>query len=206
MRISSSLSISHKIDQHATTVNKVVVIGASAGGISALMGIFTCLPSDLSASIIVVQHLRIDPMTRLPELLTRCNSLRKVYLAKDGMPLEPNMGYLAMPGQHLSIEDRHLVLSMEDPVNYVRPSIDVLFSSAAQAFGPNVIGVVLSGTGRDGANGCLAIKANGGVTIAQDKKTSLQFAMPKAAIDAGAVDYVLPLSEIAGKIVALTGS
>ena len=192
------------MDQHAPAVNKVVVIGASAGGISALIHIFTHLPEGLPAAVLIVQHLRIGPETQLPVILTHCNSLRQVCLAQDGMPLEPNMGYIAIPGQHLHIENGRLVLGLEEPVNYVRPSIDVLFTSAAQAFGHNVIGVVLSGTGRDGANGCLAIKAKGGVTIAQDEKTSLHFAMPKAAIDTSAIDYVLPLSEIAGKIVALT--
>jgi chemotaxis response regulator CheB len=90
-----------------------------------------------------------------------------------------------------------------EPVRYVRPSADMLFGSAAQALGPNVIGVVLSGTGQDGARGCQEIKANGGVTIAQDEESSRHFAMPKAAIDAGVVDYVLPVTDIASKIVAL---
>jgi chemotaxis response regulator CheB len=90
-----------------------------------------------------------------------------------------------------------------EPVNYVRPSADILFSSAAQAFGCNVIGVVLSGSGRDGTAGCRMVKARGGVTIAQNENTSYQFAMPKAAIDAGVVDYILPVEHIAGKIVSL---
>jgi chemotaxis response regulator CheB len=88
-------------------------------------------------------------------------------------------------------------------VHYVRPSADVLFASAAREFGSRVIGVVLSGTGHDGARGCQEIKAKGGVTIAQDERTSTYFAMPKAAIEADAVDHVLPLGETAGKIAEL---
>lgn len=182
---------------------RVVVIGASAGGIEALTQVLSGLPADLPVAILVVQHLRSDRQTHLPDILARHSPLR-VCLAQGGMPLEAGVVYVALPGWHLSIEGGHLLLSLEQPVQYVRPSADVLFASAAQAFGRNVIGVVLSGTGRDGARGCQAIKAKGGVTIAQDEKTSRQFAMPRAAIAAGGVDYVLPVRQIAEQIVVLT--
>jgi two-component system chemotaxis response regulator CheB len=191
------------MEKHAQTVEKVVVIGASAGGIDALKQSLSGLPADLPAAILMVQHLRPDRWTRLPEYLNHHTPLR-MCLARDGMLLEAGAGYIAVPGQHLRVGNGRLVLSLEAPVHYVRPSADVLFASAARAFGPNVIGVVLSGTGCDGARGCLEIKAKGGVTIAQDERTSRYFGMPKASIDAGGIDYVLPLNEIAGKIVSLT--
>ena len=115
--------------------------------------------------------------------------------------MEEGVAYVAVPGQHLRVNNERLILCMESPVNYVRPSADVLFSSAAHTFGRGVLGVVLSGTGRDVASGCREINENGGVAIAQDEQTSFCFAMPTAAIEAKAIDYVLPLSEIAGKIV-----
>lgn len=151
---------------------------------------------------LVVQHLQPERDTRLHEHLARHSPL-KVCLAQTGMLPEAGVVYIAQPGQHLRIEHERLVLNSSEPVNYVRPSIDVLFTSAVRSFGSNVLGVILSGTGRDGTLGCREIHAKGGVTIAQDERTSQYFIMPKAAIAAGAIDYVLPLREIAGKIVAL---
>lgn len=183
-------------------IQKVVVIGASAGGIDAIIQVLSRLPPDLPAAILIVQHLSSNYQSRLPELLGRYSPLR-VYLAQNRMPLEAGVIYVAVPGQHLRLGNECLFLGADEAVQYVRPAADVLFASAAEAFGPKVIGVILSGSGQDGACGCQKIKAKGGVTIAQDEKTSRYFAMPKAAIDANAIDYVLPLSEIAGKIVAL---
>jgi len=184
------------------SIKKVVVIAASAGGIDALTQVLSGLPADLPAAILVVQHLRNDRPTRLPEHLAHHSHLR-VCLAKDGMTLEAGVVYVAVPGQHLRIENGHISLSLEEPVCYVRPSADVLFASAARVFEPDVISVILSGTGRDGTRGCQEIKAKGGITIAQNEATSRYFDMPKTAISAGAIDYVLPVEEIAGKIVEI---
>jgi len=189
-------------DSTGRQAKKVVVIGASAGGIDALTQVLSRLPAGFPAAILVVQHLRSDRQTRLPELLSHHSSLR-VCPAQHGQPLEAGVVYIAIPGQHLHIQNGRLALSLEEPVHYMRPSADVLFTSAAQAFAHNVIGVILSGTGVDGAQGCLAIKAKGGMTIAQDESTSRHFAMPKAAINAGAIDYVLPVEQIADEITAL---
>ena len=180
-------------------IRNVVVIAASAGGIGALTQVLSRLPADLPAAVLIVQHLRDDRPTRLHEHLARLSPL-PVRLAENGAGLEAGVAYLAVPGQHLRLEGSTLVPDRGDLVNYVRPSADVLFASAARAFGSRVIGVVLSGTGRDGAHGCQEIKAKGGMTIAQDEETSRYFAMPRAAIELGVVDYVLPLSEIADKI------
>ena len=159
-------------------------------------------PADLPAAVLIVQHLVSTRKTQLNLLLDRISPLR-VIMAEDRSILEPGTAYLAEPGKHLSIENGHLVLSCSKKVHFVRPSADTLFISAANAFGWRVIGIILSGSGSDGTSGCLEIKAKGGVIIVQDEKTSPWFGMPGAAIKAGAVDYVLPLAEIAGKIVEL---
>jgi len=181
---------------------KIVVIGASAGGIDALTQVLSGLPADLPAAVLVVQHLQPERETLLHEHLARHSPL-KVCLAQTGTLPEAGVVYLAQPGLHLCIENDRIVLNNSELVHYVRPSIDVLFTSAVRSFGSNVLGVILSGTGRDGTLGCREIRAKGGVTIAQDERTSPYFIMPKAAIDAGAIDYVLPLQEIAKKIIAL---
>lgn len=193
------------MEQHPGTVPWLVVIAASAGGIVALKQVLSCLPADLPAAILVVQHLHADFQSRLHEHLGR-NSRLTVRMAENGLPVETGVVYVAVPGRHLRVAHGRLILNDSKRQNYVRPSADPLFSSAAQDFGARSIGVVLSGTGRDGAQGCRKIKAKGGVTIAQDEETAAFFPMPKAAADADAVDYVLPLQEIAGKIAALVGS
>jgi chemotaxis response regulator CheB len=199
---SETRNLKLEIRNPKSPIEKVVVIAASAGGIDALTQVLSHLPADLPASVLVVQHLKADRPTHLHEYLARYCSLH-VRLAEDGMPLENSMVYLAVPGQHLRLDKERLALDTGEAVQYVRPSADVLFASAAQAFGSQVIGVVLSGTGRDGARGCLAIKAHGGITLAQDEMGARYFAMPKAAIDKDAIDYVLPAKRIAEKIVAL---
>jgi len=179
----------------------VVVIASSAGGIDALTRVLSGLPTSLPASVVVVQHLRGDRPTRLHEHLAR-HSLLTVRLAEEGANVEAGVVYLATPGLHLRIEGSALVFDRGKTVHYVRPSADILFSSAAQAFGSRVIGVVLSGTGRDGALGCQEIKIKGGATIAQ--KDAPFPAMPQAAVEMGAIDFLLPLLEISNKIIMLT--
>ena len=120
------------------------------------------------------------------------------------MSLKPGVVYIAEPGRHLSIKNGTVVLNTDGKQNYVRPSADILFASAAKDYGSGVIGVVLSGTGKDGMMGCKEIKAKKGKTIAQDEITSRYFGMPNAAIKANAIDHVLSLKEIAGKIIELT--
>ena len=189
----------------ATTVAppKVIVIGASAGGIEALTAVISRLPAEMAAAVLVVQHLRPGRPTGLAGYLDRLSALR-VIMAADGMAVEAGRVAVAEPGRHLRIEDGRMRFDDGERVNYVRPAADVLFASAAEACGDAVIGVVLSGTGRDGAAGCAAIKASGGMTMVQDPAAARAGAMPQAAIDRGAVDLVLPLEEIAAKLAALT--
>ena len=180
----------------------VVVMAASAGAIQVLEEILSRLPANLPAPILVVQHLSPERETHLHEYLAVHSSL-PVRQASDGMCLEAGVAYIAVPGYHFRIENGCATLDREEPVNYVRPSADVLFASAVKAYGAAVLGIILSGTGRDGAGGCREIKAEGGITIAQSESTSRYFGMPKAAIDGGAIDYVLSPPEIAEKIVDL---
>lgn len=173
------------------------------GGIDALIQVMSGLPARLPAAILIVQHLRASgSKTRLPEILGRHTNMH-VCLANDGMPVKEGVAYVAEPGKHLLVKNGRLVLDQGKPVRYVRPSADVLFANAAESYGPGVIGVVLSGGGSDGTEGCRRIKAAGGVTIAQDESTSRFFFMPQAAIMARSIDYVLPLQEIAGKIMEI---
>jgi len=188
--------------KHIENCKKVVVMGASVGGIHALTEVVSHLPYNLPAAVVLIQHLMPDHKTYLHKYLARCSSL-SVRLAEDKLPIEKGVVYVSIPGCHLRVKDDYLVLDKGKPVNYVWPSADVLFTSAATEYGSKVIGVVLTGTGRDGAEGCRKIKERGGLTIAQDEKTSDAFAMPKSAIEANAIDYVLPLEKIAGKIAEL---
>ena len=182
---------------------RVVVIAASAGGISALAEVVSGFPHNLKAAVILVQHLKPDHQTQLHEYLGR-RSLLPVYLAEESVLVKEGVVYVSPPGQHLCLKGGCLILDKrKPPVNFVRPSADVLFASAAKEYSSKVIGVILTGTGKDGTRGCQEIKAKGGATIAQDKKTSRFFGMPQSAIETDIIDYVLPLDEIAGKIVEL---
>ena len=185
-----------------SALESLIVIGSSAGGIGALKEVLSGLPADLPAAVIIVQHLVSTRKTQLHLSLDRTSYLR-VRMAEHGAALEPGVAYLAVPGKHVSIENESFVLDTGDKVHYVRPSVDTLFISAVRAYGSRVIGVILSGSGSDGAAGCLEIKAKGGVIIAQDEKTSQWFGMPGAAFKTGSVDYVLNIKEIAGKIIEL---
>ena len=141
--------------------NRVVVIGASAGGIDALTEVVSHLPYNLKAAVILIQHLTRDHKTQLHEYLARC-CLLPVRLAENRLPIEPGVVYVSIPGHHLCLKDDYLLLKRGKPVNYVWPSLDVLFISAAKEYGSRVIGVVLTGTGRDGARGAQKIKERGG--------------------------------------------
>jgi two-component system, chemotaxis family, protein-glutamate methylesterase/glutaminase len=180
----------------------LVVIGASYGGLYALMDLLGALPTDFPSPVVVVQHRAPDDSddTRLAQVLGRYSAL-PVHDAHDKEGLEPGQVYLAPPDYHLLVEDDHLVLAVDEPVNYSRPSIDVLFESAAAAFGDRVTAILLTGYGRDGAAGIARVREAGGRTIVQEPKTALQPAMPEAGIAAGAAE-VVPLDEIAAKLAA----
>jgi two-component system chemotaxis response regulator CheB len=181
----------------------IVAMAASAGGVSALTYLLGELPVDFGAIVVIVQH--VDPGRRslLPQVLARHARL-PVVNAEEGMMMAPDHVYLAPPNHHLVIDhDGGLTLTRTELVNFVRPSADLLFESVAVAYGDRAIAVVLTGAGRDGAMGASAIKRRGGIVIAQDEASSEFFGMPSAAIATGAVDFVLPLRQIAPKVVGL---
>jgi len=181
----------------------VVVMAASAGGIAALSGVLSHLDANFPVPIVVVQHL--DPRHRslLAEILSKRTALQVVQVT-HGLHLEPGKVYIAPPDNHVLVNaDGSLALSRSELVHFVRPSADLLFESVAGAFRDRVIAVVLTGTGSDGSMGVRAVKAVNGTVIAQDPSDSEFSGMPKAAIDTGDVDFILPASEIAEALVAL---
>jgi len=180
---------------------RLVVVGASWGGLYALMELLGALPTDFPSPVVVVQHRAPDSDdSRLAAVLSRYSAL-PVVEAHDKQALEPSTVYLAPADYHVLIEGDHLALSLEEPINWSRPSIDVLFDSAAATFGDDVTAVLLTGLGHDGAAGIAHVRAAGGQTIVQEPKSAMRPEMPQAGIDAGAAE-VLPLEEIAGRLAA----
>ena len=173
----------------------VIVMGASAGGLEALRFLITDLPESLRTPIAVVLHLPEHSEIRFSALFpSRTYQVRE---AVDKLKAEPSHLYFAPPGYHLLIEKNFtLSLSQDDPVNYSRPSIDVLFESAAQACGKRLIGILLTGANQDGAEGLFAIHQAGGKTIVQDPKTAQVPTMPEAAMSLFQPDHVLSLEKI----------
>lgn len=181
---------------------EIVVIGCSMGGMHALQVIFESIPQDFPLPIAVVQHRYKTSNEGLPAFLRRHSNL-KVVDADDKLWVQPGTVYLAPANYHLMVERGELSLSVDEAVAYSRPSIDVLFESAADAYGSGVIGVILTGANSDGARGAARIKKRGGFVLAQDPATAESPAMPQAAIDAARVDRILPLDRIGPFLVEL---
>jgi two-component system chemotaxis response regulator CheB len=180
-----------------------VLVAASAGGLSALTSVLSELPADFPAAVAIVQHIEPHHRSMLAEILGRSCAL-PVTQAADGQRFEPGVVHVAPPDHHLLVDsDGSLTLTRTELVHFVRPSADLLFESGAASFGNRAIGIVLTGTGSDGSLGVEAIKRRGGTVIAQDQATSDFFGMPGAAIDSGAVDFVLPLDQIAEALTSL---
>jgi two-component system chemotaxis response regulator CheB len=182
----------------------VVVIAASAGGLSALKVIITMLPENFPGSIAIVQHLHPVYPSRLAEIFHRYSTL-DINQAKEGDRLQAGRIFFAPPDRHLEVNsDGCLSLTNTGLVHFVRPSADKLFESAAACYKDHTIAVVLTGMGFDGSNGVRSVKQSGGMVIAQDKHTSKFFGMPDAAIRTGSVDYILPITEIAPVLINIT--
>jgi two-component system chemotaxis response regulator CheB len=176
---------------------ELVAIGTSAGGIDALFHLFDGLPPSDHAAVVTVLHLPEDHDSQLVELFARRLGGERVHEAQPGARLEPGRLYFAPPGYHLLLEaDRTFSLSCEPPVLFSRPSIDVLLESCADALGPAVAGMVLTGANEDGARGLAAIGARGGLTAAQDPADAAYPTMPAAAIAAAPPEFVLPLPDL----------
>jgi two-component system chemotaxis response regulator CheB len=174
---------------------ELVVIGASLGGPRALAALLRGLPPGFRAPIAIVQHIA-DGFTEGLAAWLASETRLDVHEGQDGEALVPGRVLLAPTGRHLLVGDGFVRLSDAPPVDTFRPSVTPLFLSSARAYGARVCGVILTGMGRDGAEGLRAIRDGGGVTLAQDESTSAVFGMPRAAIELGAVERVLPLDEI----------
>ena len=180
----------------------IVVIGASAGGIEALKELVAGLPADLPAAVFVVLHLPPGGTSVLPDILDRAGPLPAEHV-RDGVEITRGRIFVAPPDCHIQLNDGTAVAVAGPKENGHRPAIDPLFRSAAHAFGPRAVGVILSGTLDDGTLGLRAIKAHGGVSLVQDPETALHAGMPRNAIEYASPDRVGSPAELADLIVEL---
>lgn len=175
---------------------ELICIGASWGGLHAIGQVLSDIPTELDQPIVVAQHRHPDSLEdALPELLG-LKIARPVLDVEDKMPIERSNVYLAPLNYHLLVQRGWFSLSVDARVQHARPSIDVLFESAADAYGEKVIGIILTGANEDGAAGLAHIKERGGVALIQDPAGAERRAMPDAAIAATIADAVLPLEDI----------
>jgi two-component system, chemotaxis family, protein-glutamate methylesterase/glutaminase len=182
---------------------EAVVIGASAGGFEALLAVLAGLPARYPMPVVAVLHLPDHPESRLAELFGYRLAL-EVREARDKEPLAPGVLYFAPAGYHLSIEaDRSFSLSGEERVNHARPSIDVLFDSAGDAYGKALAGILLTGANFDGAAGMAGMQVAGALTIVQDPASAEIATMPEAALRRMTPDLVLSLAEIGALLLRL---
>ncbi len=182
----------------------LIVVGTSAGGLYELKKLVSRLPRDLAAPVLIVQHTEPGFASRLAEILGSAGPLPAA-LAQHGDPIEPGRIYIAPPDHHMLVDDHHIALSRGPRENFSRPAIDPLFRSAAQAGGPGVIAVLLSGMLGDGTVGLMAVKAHGGTTVVQDPKEAPFSQMPEAAISHAPVDHILPVDDIATLLARTAG-
>lgn len=181
----------------------VVAIGASTGGPRALEQVIMGIPRDIPAGFLLIQHMP-QPFTK--SFAERLNSLGglSVKEAEDGDVVQTGTALLAPGSFHMVVDlEKRVRLNQDPPVQFVRPSIDVTMASLPKVFGGQILGVILTGMGRDGAYGMARIKAAGGRTIAQDQQTSTIYSMPRAVAEEGNADYILPLERIGESIVKL---
>jgi len=182
---------------------EAVVIGASAGGVAALLDILPGLPADAPLPIVVMVHMMPRRDSQLAEVFAQRMAMTVVE-AEDKQPLEAGTVYFAPSGYHLSVEsERCFSLSCEPPHLFSRPAIDFVMASAADAYGPALVGVLLTGASHDGAAGLAAIGEAGGLTVVQDPSEAQVDVMPREAIRLRAPDLILPLRDIRHLLVAL---
>jgi two-component system chemotaxis response regulator CheB len=175
---------------------EAVVIGGSAGGVDALVTLLPALPASYALPVICILHMPSDRESRLAELFAERLAL-PVREAADKEEIVPGTVYFAGPRYHLSVEhDRTFSLSCEPPVHFARPAIDVLMESSADAYGPGLVGILLTGANHDGADGMAHIRARGGFTVVQDPSDAQVATMPEAAIGRSHPNLILPLARI----------
>ncbi len=182
----------------------IIVIGASAGGVKALKTLVTGLPKNLAASLFIVMHVPPLLPSSLPKILNYARTLPALH-AEDNMPIEQGKIYVAPPDYHLLLENGCIHLGTGPKERHVRPAVDVLFRSAALAYGSRVVGIVLSGMDHDGSAGLSIIKQHGGITIVQDPIEAAFPSMPQSALENGVVDYKVPLAAMALLLINLAG-
>ena len=180
----------------------IIVIGASAGGVHALVTLTGFFPQKLSAAIFVVLHIPAKSRSILPDILSRAGPL-KVVEAVDCMGIEYRCIYVVPPDHHLLIERGRVRVVRGPKENRHRPAVDPLFRSAAQVYGSRVVGVILTGALNDGTAGLLSVKRRGGIAVVQDPDEALFSSMPLSALANVEVDYRLPLSSIGPLLVNL---
>ena len=180
-----------------------VVVGASAGGVEALAVLLPALPANFRPALFIVLHLPRERPSLLVDIFEkRC--ARPIREAEDKEPIEPGTVYFAPPDYHLLVEQSfQIALSADDPVHFSRPSIDVLFESAADAYGPRLLGIILTGANEDGAAGLHAVHRAGGVTVVQQPGTAKVPVMVVSALQRNPADFVLSLDEIARLLAGL---
>jgi two-component system chemotaxis response regulator CheB len=180
----------------------IIVVGASAGGVEAARGLVRELPGDLPAALCIVIHVPPYAVSVLPEILSRDGALPATH-ARDGEPIHQGRVYVAPPDKHLLIKRGYLRVARGPRESNHRPAVDPLFRTAARAYGPRVIGVVLSGTLDDGTAGLASIKSQSGIAIVQHPDDCLHPDMPRSAMENVTIDYVLPLSQISATLIRL---
>jgi two-component system chemotaxis response regulator CheB len=184
---------------------EVVAIGASWGGLAALKAVLGELPADFGAPVVVVQHrMSSGDDELLPNLLNTASPLY-VHEATDKCRLVPGEVLIAPPSYHLLVEPGEIALSSDAPVQFSRPSIDVLLESASEAYRERAVGVILTGANEDGAEGLAAIRRRGGVAIVQDPADAIRAEMPQAALAAVPDARRLPLREVAPALATMVG-
>ena len=183
----------------------IVVLGASAGGVEALVKFVSGLPADLPAAIFLVLHVPPQSPSMLPTILSRAGQL-PAHHPTDGTRIEHGNIYIAPPDHHMMLEQGRIRIVRGPKENRHRPAVDPLFRSAASIYGPSVIGIVLTGALDDGTAGLLAIKRQGGIAIVQDPADAVYSGMPQNALEHVAVDYTLPLTSVAHKVVHLVAT
>jgi two-component system, chemotaxis family, protein-glutamate methylesterase/glutaminase len=181
----------------------LVCIGASWGGLQAVGQVLRDLPAELDLPIAIAQHRHRDSQAETLAELLQTKTDRPVLDVEDKMPIASGHVYIAPPNYHLLVERGSFALSVDEHIQYARPSIDVLFETAAHAYGAGVIGIILTGANADGALGLARIKDAGGVALIQDPLGAARRTMPDAAIAATAADAILPVEAIGNFIYGL---
>jgi two-component system, chemotaxis family, protein-glutamate methylesterase/glutaminase len=175
---------------------ELIAVGASWGGLHAVGDLLETLPDEVTVPLVLAQHRGTESSQGALEALLQLHTGRPVREAGDKDAIERSHVYVAAPDYHLLVQEGAFALSVDERVQYARPSIDVLFESVADAYGERAIGVILTGANADGAEGLARIKERGGVAVVQDPRTAERRTMPDAAIAATHADAVLPIREI----------